>query len=199
MPGSCNDSATSSGAKVMPRYARLTYPCLRIASTFLETVSIGIASPTPADAPLDVRIAVFTPITRPCESSSGPPEFPGLTDASVWMQPRMGRSPIFNVREIPETIPRLILCSRPNGLPIAYTSCPTSRFDDWPLGTGFSRVMFLGKSMRAGKGVVSEMLPAAVVLVKLKLAGSSRSTAVSVAGSAPTSCARNTVRRGNSS
>jgi hypothetical protein len=30
-------------------------------------------------------IAVVTPITRPAESRSGPPEFPGLMAASVWI------------------------------------------------------------------------------------------------------------------
>jgi hypothetical protein len=30
-------------------------------------------------------IAVVTPISRPPESSNGPPELPGFTAASVWM------------------------------------------------------------------------------------------------------------------
>ena len=32
-------------------------------------------------------MAVLTPTTRPAESSSGPPELPGLMAASVWMAP----------------------------------------------------------------------------------------------------------------
>jgi hypothetical protein len=39
-----------------------------------------MAKPSPA-AP--ASIAVFRPITRPDESSSGPPELPGLIAASV--------------------------------------------------------------------------------------------------------------------
>jgi len=34
---------------------------------------------------LPVMIAVFRPITSPAMSTSGPPEFPGLIGASVWM------------------------------------------------------------------------------------------------------------------
>jgi hypothetical protein len=39
----------------------------------------------PALEPDGEMIALLTPITRPLESSSGPPELPGLTAASVWM------------------------------------------------------------------------------------------------------------------
>ena len=53
------------------------------------TESIGIAKPTPAEVPVLVKMAVFTPITRPCESRRGPPEFPGLMAASVWIPPGM--------------------------------------------------------------------------------------------------------------
>jgi hypothetical protein len=31
-------------------------------------------------------MAVLMPISRPLESSSGPPEFPGLIAASVWIR-----------------------------------------------------------------------------------------------------------------
>jgi hypothetical protein len=34
---------------------------------------------------------VFTPMSRPALSSSGPPELPGLMAASVWMASLMGR------------------------------------------------------------------------------------------------------------
>jgi hypothetical protein len=47
------------------------------------TVSIGTAKPTPDDAPDGLKIAVFTPISRPALSSYGPPELPGLIAASV--------------------------------------------------------------------------------------------------------------------
>ena len=35
--------------------------------------------------------AVLMPITRPRESTSGPPELPGLSAASVWITPSMSR------------------------------------------------------------------------------------------------------------
>src|SRR5206468_2544007 len=56
--------------------------------------SIGMAKPRPmlppweepAESPADsVAMALLTPITAPPESSSGPPELPGLIAASVWM------------------------------------------------------------------------------------------------------------------
>ena len=48
---------------------------------------IGIENPSPM-LPLvppedKVAIAELTPIIRPCESTSAPPEFPGLIAASV--------------------------------------------------------------------------------------------------------------------
>ena len=59
--------------------------------TTLLTVFDGTAKPIPlllaeppAVEPLD-SICEFTPITRPAESSSGPPELPGLSAASVWI------------------------------------------------------------------------------------------------------------------
>jgi hypothetical protein len=36
-------------------------------------------------------VAVFTPTTRPAESTSGPPELPGLSAASVWITSSISR------------------------------------------------------------------------------------------------------------
>jgi len=49
------------------------------------SVLTGTAKPTPEFARFSpvVRMALFTPTTRPFESSSGPPELPGLIAASV--------------------------------------------------------------------------------------------------------------------
>jgi hypothetical protein len=44
---------------------------------------IGTAKPMPL--PVDV-IAVLMPMTLPSMSKSGPPELPGLIEASVWMK-----------------------------------------------------------------------------------------------------------------
>ena len=44
---------------------------------------IGIENPMPWPA---ATIAVLMPMTRPSRLSSGPPELPGLIEASVWMK-----------------------------------------------------------------------------------------------------------------
>ncbi|KAM0033697.1 hypothetical protein Hdeb2414_s0016g00489011 [Helianthus debilis subsp. tardiflorus] len=49
------------------------------------TVSTGMENPTPDDAPDGEYIAVFIPIRFPELSRSGPPLFPGLIAASVWI------------------------------------------------------------------------------------------------------------------
>ncbi len=50
--------------------------------------SIGIAKPSPSLPPLREMIDEFTPITSPAALTSGPPELPGLIDASVWIMSR---------------------------------------------------------------------------------------------------------------
>ena len=51
-------------------------------------VSIAVAKQIPCASGM---IAVLTPITRPRESTSGPPELPGLSAASVWMTSSISR------------------------------------------------------------------------------------------------------------
>ena len=75
---------------------------------------------TPAFAPLVLKMAVFMPISRPAESSSGPPELPGLIAASVWIAPRMRRRVTDSIsRSSALTMPRVSVRCRPKGLPIA--------------------------------------------------------------------------------
>ena len=52
--------------------------------------AIGTANPIPANESSSPGSAMDTtmPTTRPLESSSGPPELPGLTAASNWISPR---------------------------------------------------------------------------------------------------------------
>ena len=45
----------------------------------------GTANPIPTEPPVGDRIAVLMPITSPAMLKSGPPEFPLLMAASVWM------------------------------------------------------------------------------------------------------------------
>ena len=77
----------------IPRPARCTFPYLINCGTMRSTVSTGTAKPIPALWPVELTIWVFTPIIRPAESRSGPPEFPGLIDASVWITSEMIRFP----------------------------------------------------------------------------------------------------------
>ena len=90
------------------------------------TVSTGIAKPMPALAPDGEKIAVFIPIKFPEESSSGPPEFPGLIAASDCMTLVIGL-PMGDLtsRPRPEMIPAVSVWSSPNGFPIAKANCPT--------------------------------------------------------------------------
>ena len=53
--------------------------------------SAGTEKPIPALLPDVVKMAVLIPTTSPFRFNRGPPLFPGLIAASVWMQLRMGR------------------------------------------------------------------------------------------------------------
>ncbi len=94
---------------------------LRISSgTTRLTVSTGMAKPTPAFEPDGEMIAVVTPMTRPAESSSGPPELPGLIAASVWMTSAISRPVLVGKRRFSALMMPLVSdWSNPNGFPIA--------------------------------------------------------------------------------
>ena len=71
-----------------PSTPRLTAPNLSNWSVTFLTVLIGIANPIPCvGTPCGVNdiFTEFTPTSFPPMSISGPPEFPGLSGASVWM------------------------------------------------------------------------------------------------------------------
>mmetsp|Transcript_60779 Transcript_60779/g.181064 ORF Transcript_60779/g.181064 Transcript_60779/m.181064 type:complete len:351 (+) Transcript_60779:258-1310(+) len=177
MPLSCSSSDMMSGAKTMPRTGRRTKPLAMMLSTFFETVSMGMARPTPAKEPLPLRMAVLTPMTCPSEFSRGPPLLPGLIEASVWTTPLMGRPPWPSIlRERPLMMPRLRLCSRPKGLPKAKTFCPTSSPVEVPRGRGC-------------------MMPAGTAWGESFGEPPTRRTATSLAASEPTTTASNVVRR----
>ncbi len=97
-------------------------------SSTSRTVLEGTAKPTPTlPLPLPpVTIWVFTPITRPRASSSGPPELPGLIGASVWMASSIWKpSGAWISRPMPDTIPAVAVRSSRNGWPIATAASPT--------------------------------------------------------------------------
>ena len=87
------------------------------------------------------------PITSPFESSSGPPELPGLIDASVWMalsMPKLVRPS--TVRLVAEITPIESDWVSPKGLPIAATGSPTENVERSESGTG-TRLRPLGSTL----------------------------------------------------
>jgi hypothetical protein len=103
------------------------------------TTSTGIAKPTPDDEPDSDRSAVFTPMRRPAESSSGPPELPGLIAASVWItSTRSCASSVGTRRCMALTMPVDMAWPSPNGLPIVKVAWPTCKSAEEPIGIGGS-------------------------------------------------------------
>ena len=47
---------------------------------------LGMAKPIPIFPPPGARIAVLIPTSSPRRLTRGPPELPGLMEASVWMK-----------------------------------------------------------------------------------------------------------------
>ena len=69
----------------MPMSCRRICPyCFSCLNT-VRTVADGIAKPRPSLPPDGEMMNVLTPTTSPWMLTSGPPEFPGLIGASVWM------------------------------------------------------------------------------------------------------------------
>ena len=88
---------------------------MRIAS------STGMANEMPMLPPVPDRICELMPITSPRMLISGPPELPGLTATSVWMNG--SSSPVSRLLAL--TMPAVTVFSSPNGEPIARTHWPT--------------------------------------------------------------------------
>ena len=66
----------------MPRYPRLTRPCVRSGPRISLATLMGTAKPMPWPWTL---MAELMPMASPAALTRGPPEFPGLMAASVWM------------------------------------------------------------------------------------------------------------------
>ena len=79
-------SPRSPSFRAAPSQPRTTRPSARSRSAITRAMFTGTAKPMPEPPPFWATKAVFTPITRPCASTSGPPELPGLMAASVWMK-----------------------------------------------------------------------------------------------------------------
>src|SRR5258707_8504867 len=82
----------------MPSRLRRTRPSRMIRAATSAAVSMPIAKQMPCAAPI---IAVLMPTTRPLPSTSGPPELPGLSGASVWMTLSISRPDIQDRRVLP--------------------------------------------------------------------------------------------------
>src|SRR5258707_747635 len=122
-----DDTWASISRPCSPSHGRTTRPVSRRSRRIALAALIGSAKPIEFASS---EMKVLMPTTAPHRSTSGPPEFPGLIGASVWIigcSARPGR-----MRLSPLTMPRVIVCSRPIGLPIATTSSPTRSADESP-------------------------------------------------------------------
>jgi hypothetical protein len=68
-------------------------------------------------------VAVLMPTTRPPAATSGPPELPGFSGASVWItESTLCPDRVRSVRPSALTMPAVTVQVNPSGLPIATTS-----------------------------------------------------------------------------
>ena len=81
-PIACASSA-DIGWSATPIQPRCTRPRSISCAVTRLTMLAGIAKPMPWPV---ATMAVLIPITSPRRFTSGPPELPGLIDASVWMK-----------------------------------------------------------------------------------------------------------------
>ena len=105
------------GCGCTPRNPRITRPFFSSCGRICFTTAMGMANPIVFAPPM---MAVLTPITSPRRLKSGPPELPGLIDASVCrksLYTELGPS----ARSLALMIPEVTVACRPNGSPIATT------------------------------------------------------------------------------
>jgi hypothetical protein len=94
--------------------------------------------PTEPLPPEPVAICALIPITRPAASSRGPPELPGLIEASVWMTLEIWKPLGASIwRCLAETMPVVTVRERPKGLPMAIAGSPTLTSSESPSGSGW--------------------------------------------------------------
>src|SRR5437867_1893940 len=123
--------------------------------------------------------------------SSGPPELPGLIDASVWMKSVYVRSSVRSERPTALTTPVVTVCERPKGLPIAITVSPIMRSAAEPKGMcgrsspALTRTMAMSASASAPTSVASNSRWSASV-TWMRLARSITCTLVMMVPSAAT-------------
>ena len=103
-------SSSVSSAMLTPSQPHSTLPFDASCGTRTLMRFDGIAKPI---EPLRAAM-LFTPTTSPAMFTSGPPEFPGLIAASVWMKSNPAAAVLSGV-PLRLTMPKLTVCSRPNG------------------------------------------------------------------------------------
>ena len=126
---------------LIPRNPRVTLPLSRSWGRTLFNVLIGTAKPMFCAGR---NIAVLIPMTSPLTLMSGPPEFPELMAASVWMKfsnERVAASPVRPYRPFAETTPTVTLLSKFKGSPIAMTHSPTRSRSESPRASGVRRCL----------------------------------------------------------
>ena len=105
-------------------------------------------------------IAVLTPTTSPIDETSGPPELPGFSAASVWMTSSIVRPVLARIeRPSADTTPAVTVDSKPSGLPIATTSCPRRSCLESPrTAVGRSRAALALMSAISVSGILADQL-----------------------------------------
>ncbi len=146
LPGSTNDtSAPAPAGRSTPR-ARVaatswtpiptqisrTRPYWMSSLMISRATLTGMAKPMPSDPPLAEKMNELMPMTSPRPFTSGPPEFPGLMAASVWIM-SLYTAPVSGSASTSRwsalTTPAVTVGCRsfsryPNGFPIAMAHSP---------------------------------------------------------------------------
>ena len=109
---------------VTPRNPYCTFPYSKISSITFFAILLGTAKEYPTYEPVWVCIAVFIPINSPLSLINAPPEFPGLTAASVCMYDWVVLPVGSRLLDFAEIIPAVTVEVRLKGLPTAKTHSP---------------------------------------------------------------------------
>ena len=122
--------------------------------TTKRAVLLDTAKHRPCAPPI---IAVLMPITSPDDATSGPPELPGFSAASVWITSSI-RRPCRERSDRPsaETTPAVTVDSKPSGLPIAMTRWPRRNVFESPSARQPCHPGYRLEQCEIGIGIVAE-------------------------------------------
>ena len=141
----------------------------------------------PAKLPVREKICELMPTTSPRMLSSGPPELPGFTAASVWMKGTASRfgSPERFSRPRALTMPAVTVLLKPNGEPIAMTHSPTRSLR-------VSAILTTGRSLASTLMTATSLRVSAPITLAISSRRSLKRTVISSAFS--TTCALVTMK-----